>query len=32
VPRPRHVGRGGWYTLRFAGGDVAVTAHDPVPL
>ena len=32
LPRPRHVGRGGWYTLQFAGGDVAVTAHDPVPL
>jgi broad specificity phosphatase PhoE len=32
VRRPRHVGRGGWYTLRFASGDVAITAHDPVPL
>ncbi len=32
LPRPRHVGRGGWYTLQFAAGDVAVTAHDPVPL
>jgi 8-oxo-dGTP diphosphatase len=32
IPRPRHVGRGGWYTLRFAPGDLAVTAHDPVPV
>jgi broad specificity phosphatase PhoE len=32
VPRPRHVGRGGWYTLQFAASDVAITAHDPVPL
>ena len=31
IPRPRHVGRGGWYTLRFAPGGVAVTPHDPVP-
>jgi len=30
VPRPRHVGRGGWYTLEFAAGDVVITAHDPV--
>ena len=30
--RPRHVGRGGWYTLRFAAGELAVTEHDPVPL
>ena len=30
--RPRHVGRGGWYTLRFAAGDLTVTEHDPVPL
>jgi 8-oxo-dGTP diphosphatase len=30
IPRPRHVGRGGWYTLQFAPGGVAVTAHDPV--
>jgi hypothetical protein len=30
--RARHVGRGGWYTLRFASGHLAVTAHDPVPL
>ena len=32
MPRPRHVGRGGWYTLQFAVGDLAITAHDPVPL
>jgi 8-oxo-dGTP diphosphatase len=32
MPRPRHVGRGGWYTLQFARGDLAITAHDPVPL
>jgi broad specificity phosphatase PhoE len=32
LPRPRHVGRGGWYTLEFAAGDLAITAHDPVPL
>jgi 8-oxo-dGTP diphosphatase len=32
VSRPRHVGRGGWYTLQFAAGDLTVTAHDPVPL
>jgi 8-oxo-dGTP diphosphatase len=33
LPRPRYVGRGGWYTLRFAAaGDVAISAHDPVPL
>jgi 8-oxo-dGTP diphosphatase len=31
IPRPRHVGRGGWYTLQFAPGGLAVTAHDPVP-
>lgn len=30
IPLPRHVGRGGWYTLRFAPGDLAITAHDPV--
>ena len=30
IPRPRHVGRGGWYTLRFASGNLAITAHDPV--
>jgi len=29
-PRPRHVGRGGWYTLQFAPGDLAITPHDPV--
>jgi 8-oxo-dGTP diphosphatase len=32
LPRLRHVGRGGWYTLEFATGDVAVAAHGPVPL
>jgi broad specificity phosphatase PhoE len=32
MSRPRHVGRGGWYTLRFAPGDLAITSHDPVPL
>ena len=32
LPRPRHIGRGGWYTLEFAAGDLAITAHDPVPL
>jgi broad specificity phosphatase PhoE len=32
VPRPRHVGRGGWYTLRFAAGGLAVIPHDPVPV
>lgn len=32
LPRPRHVGRGGWHTLAFAGDDAAITAHDPVPL
>jgi 8-oxo-dGTP diphosphatase len=31
IPRPRHVGRGGWYTLQFAPGGLAVTPHDPVP-
>jgi broad specificity phosphatase PhoE len=30
IPRPRWVGRGGWYTLRFAPGGLAITAHDPV--
>ena len=32
IPRPRHVGRGGWYTLQFAVGGLAVTSHDPVPV
>jgi 8-oxo-dGTP diphosphatase len=32
TPRPRHVDRGGWYTLQFGHGGLAVTAHDPVPL
>jgi 8-oxo-dGTP diphosphatase len=31
IPRPRHVGRGGWYTLQFTPGGLAVTPHDPVP-
>jgi 8-oxo-dGTP diphosphatase len=31
IPRPRHVGRGGWYTLRFVSSGLAVTPHDPVP-
>jgi 8-oxo-dGTP diphosphatase len=31
IARPRHVGRGGWYTLEFAPGGLAVTPHDPVP-
>jgi 8-oxo-dGTP diphosphatase len=30
MPRPRHVGRGGWYTLQFASGDLAIISHDPV--
>jgi hypothetical protein len=32
VPRLGHVGRGGWYTLQFAVGDVVITSHDPVRL
>jgi 8-oxo-dGTP diphosphatase len=32
MARSRHVGRGGWYTLRFAPGDLLITSHDPVPL
>jgi 8-oxo-dGTP diphosphatase len=32
APRPRHVGRGGWYSLQFGPEDLAVTAHDPVQL
>jgi 8-oxo-dGTP diphosphatase len=32
LPRPRHVGRGGWYTLRFGPGELAITPHDPVPV
>jgi 8-oxo-dGTP diphosphatase len=32
LPRPRHVGRGGWYTLQFVSGNLAITAHDPVAL
>jgi broad specificity phosphatase PhoE len=31
IPWPRHVGRGGWYTLRFTPGGLAVTPHDPIP-
>jgi 8-oxo-dGTP diphosphatase len=31
IPRPRHVGRGGWYTLRFAAGGLVITPHDPGP-
>jgi broad specificity phosphatase PhoE len=30
IPQPRHVGRGGWYTLQFAPRYLAITAHDPV--
>jgi 8-oxo-dGTP diphosphatase len=30
MPRPRHLGRGGWYTLQFAPGDLAITPHEPV--
>lgn len=30
IPRPAHVGRGGWYTLRFSPGALAVTSHAPV--
>jgi 8-oxo-dGTP diphosphatase len=30
MPRPRHVGRGGWYTLQFASGDLAIISDDPV--
>jgi hypothetical protein len=29
IPRPQHVGRGGWYTLQFAHGNLAITEHDP---
>ena len=31
MPRPRHVGRGGWYTLQFTPGGLAITPHDPLP-
>jgi 8-oxo-dGTP diphosphatase len=31
IPRPHWVGRGGWYTLQFVPGGLAVTPHDPVP-
>jgi len=30
IPRSPWVGRGGWYTLRFVPGDLAITPHDPV--
>jgi hypothetical protein len=30
IARPRNVGRGGWHTLQFASGGLAVTSHDPV--
>lgn len=30
MPRPRHVGRGGWYTLQFVPGGLVVAPHDPV--
>jgi len=30
IPLPRHVGRGGWYTLKFTSGDLAISPHDPV--
>ncbi|HSZ40637.1 MAG TPA: hypothetical protein VK817_11815 [Trebonia sp.] len=29
IPRPRHFGRGGWYTLRITSHDLAVILHDP---
>jgi broad specificity phosphatase PhoE len=32
IPRPPHLGRGGWYTLQFTPCGLAVTPHDPVPL
>jgi broad specificity phosphatase PhoE len=30
IPRPQHVGRGGWYTLQFTPGRLVITEHDPV--
>ena len=30
IDRPPWVGRGGWYTLRFAPGELSVAAHQPV--
>jgi broad specificity phosphatase PhoE len=30
IPRPGHVGRGGWYTLQFAPGGLSIDTHDPV--
>jgi 8-oxo-dGTP diphosphatase len=32
IPRPPHIGRGGWYTLQFAPGDLAIIPHEPVPV
>lgn len=32
IPWPRWAGRGGWYTLQFAAGGLAVARHDPVPV
>ena len=32
IPRPAHTGRGGWYTLCFSPGALAVTSHAPVML
>jgi broad specificity phosphatase PhoE len=32
IPRPRHTGRGGWYTLQFTPAGLAVTPHDPIPV
>jgi hypothetical protein len=32
IALPRHLGRGGWYTLRFAPGGLVITPHDPVPV
>ena len=32
ISLPVHVGRGGWYTLRFAPGELAIAPHDPVPV
>ncbi len=32
IPRPRHVGCGGWYTLQFVPAGLAIAPHDPVPV
>lgn len=32
VASPRHVGRGGWYTLRFATDGLAITPHDAISI